>query len=144
LRIERRTAQGTLFHTSVSPTASPETLEALDAVADAALAHAIERGLIPRPPRRVRVEGDLYHGRVPEGAVYVGRAAPGLPASPYANPYTVKEHGETAVQLFVAYLDRRPELVERARRELAGKDLACWCKLDRPCHVDEWLRRLAG
>ena len=37
-------------------------------------------------PRRVRVLGDLYHGLIPEGAVYVGRAAPGLPASRYANP----------------------------------------------------------
>lgn len=22
------------------------------------------------------------------------------------------------------------------RRELAGKNLACWCKLDQPCHAD--------
>ncbi|MGW4426091.1 hypothetical protein, partial [Streptosporangium sp. NPDC004631] len=39
--------------------------------------------------RRVRVVGDLFHGRVPAGAVYVGRAAPGLKASPYANPHCV-------------------------------------------------------
>jgi hypothetical protein len=94
--------------------------------------------------KRVRVEGDLYHGRVPEGAVYVGRAAPGLPASRFRNPYTVKEHGEEAMNLFYRYLDRNPELVEAARRELAGKDLACWCKLDQPCHADELLRRING
>lgn len=26
--------------------------------------------------------------------------------------------------------------VEDVRRELAGKDLACWCPLDQPCHAD--------
>ena len=40
-------------------------------------------------PVRVRVIGDLFHGRIPDGAVYVGRAAPGLSASPYANPHRV-------------------------------------------------------
>ena len=36
-------------------------------------------------PRRVKVAGDLWHGRVPDGAVYVGRAAPGLKRSRWAN-----------------------------------------------------------
>lgn len=54
----------------------------------------------PRPPRRVRVQGDLYHGVIPVAddglpAVYVGRAAPGLKASPYANPFKV---GETVMR----------------------------------------------
>jgi Domain of unknown function (DUF4326) len=26
------------------------------------------------------------------------------------------------------------------RKELAGKNLACWCPLDHPCHADELLR----
>lgn len=26
--------------------------------------------------------------------------------------------------------------VEDIRRELAGRDLACWCRLDQPCHAD--------
>jgi hypothetical protein len=78
----------------------------------------------------VRVESDLFHARVPEGAVYVGRAAPGLPASPYANPYRAGIYGAaTAVELYRAYLAARPRLAEAARLELAGRDLACWCKL---------------
>lgn len=24
----------------------------------------------------------------------------------------------------------------KIRRELAGKNLACWCPLDQPCHAD--------
>lgn len=30
--------------------------------------------------------------------------------------------------------------VDDVRRELAGKNLACWCKLDAPCHADVLLR----
>jgi hypothetical protein len=30
---------------------------------------------------------------------------------------------------------RVPDL-DDIRRELAGKDLACWCPLDQPCHAD--------
>jgi hypothetical protein len=87
--------------------------------------------------RRVKVAGDLYHGRVPEGAVYVGRAAPGLPASPFANPFAVKQHGRAeAIRLYREYLLGDPELVAQARRDLAGRDLACWCRDDQQCHAD--------
>jgi hypothetical protein len=41
-------------------------------------------------PRRVKVTGDLWHASVPDGAVYVGRAAPGLRASPFANPFSLR------------------------------------------------------
>jgi hypothetical protein len=34
--------------------------------------------------------------------------------------------------------------VEDVRRELAGKDLACWCKLTDPCHADVLLAIAAG
>jgi hypothetical protein len=26
--------------------------------------------------------------------------------------------------------------IDDVRRELQGKDLVCWCKLDCPCHAD--------
>lgn len=92
-------------------------------------------------PRRVRVVGGLYHGRIPDGAVYVGRAAPGLPASPYANPYPVKEYGlDRCRDLFRQHVADSPLLVAAARAELGGKDLACWCPDNAPwCHADEWL-----
>lgn len=32
--------------------------------------------------------------------------------------------------------DLTEELIADARRELAGRDLACWCRLDQPCHGD--------
>jgi hypothetical protein len=40
--------------------------------------------------KRVKVTGDLFHGVVPNGAVYVGRGKPGLKQSPFHNPFTVK------------------------------------------------------
>jgi Domain of unknown function (DUF4326) len=80
--------------------------------------------------RRVRVQGDLFHGRVPDGAVYVGRAAPGLRASPYANPFPVSAHGAAeAVRLYLEHVASRPDVTAGIQRDLAGRDLACWCPL---------------
>lgn len=92
-------------------------------------------------PRRVRVTGGLHHGRVPDGAVYVGRAAPGLSASPYANPYRANVHGlDQCRTLFREHVADNPLLVAAARAELAGRDLACWCQPDTVwCHADDWL-----
>jgi len=41
-----------------------------------------------------------------------------------------------AVQRYRDHLDENPELLARARHELTGKDLACWCALDEPCHAE--------
>jgi hypothetical protein len=87
--------------------------------------------------RRVRVSGDLYHPVVPAGAIYVGRQGFGLRRSPWANPFSVREHGRAeALRRYRQWLHERPELIERARRELADRPLACWCALDVDCHAD--------
>ena len=97
--------------------------------------------------------GDLYHGRVPEGAVYVGRPAPGLPGSPFANrhrPGTCRACGQrhdraAAVIAYARDLAARPDLIAAARRDLTGVDLACWCRLDTgPCHAEVLLLVAAG
>ena len=104
-------------------------------------------------PRRVRVVGDLFHGRIPDGAVYVGRGAPGLQASRYANPHRVGKPCKvcpgtvhaTAVDAVDAYIrDTLPALAEDARRDLAGCDVACWCREGRPCHADVLLEVANG
>lgn len=106
-----------------------------------------------RTPRRVRMIGDLYHGRVPEGAVYVGRPAPGLTGSPFANRHragTCRACGQRhdrpgAVAAYARDLAARPALIAAARRDLAGADLACWCRLDTgPCHAEVLLLVAAG
>jgi hypothetical protein len=90
----------------------------------------------------VRIHWTRFKGKLPEDAAYVGR--PG----PFGNPFKVGEpHAddgapmtrEDAVDLFRLWI-AQPEqaaLRDRARRELAGKDLACACPLDGgPCHGD--------
>ncbi|MHB1063544.1 MAG: DUF4326 domain-containing protein [Georgenia sp.] len=87
--------------------------------------------------------------RIPPGAVNVAR--PGK----WGNPFAVgKPNGLGwgdvrnnlhAVQLFTRWLYLRPTLVlyERDRHtwmldhlnDLRGRDLACWCKPDQPCHA---------
>jgi protein gp37 len=95
-----------------------------------------------RRPRGVRVAGDLFHGQVPAGAVYVGRAAPGLARSPYANPFRASESTlearADAVDRYRAWIQHpsQRELLAAAHASLAGRDLACWCPLAGPCHRD--------
>jgi len=87
--------------------------------------------------------------RMPEGAVYVGRP------SYWGNPYGPLGFPAEAVTDGMVWSDQwRPWAVKRYRAwlelpgetgfarkveavvELAGKDLACWCPLDEPCHAD--------
>jgi len=60
---------------------------------------------------------------LPEGAVYIGR--PG----PWGNPFVIGEHGDRAAVIaqYREWLLGQPDLVARMRRELAGRDLVCWC-----------------
>lgn len=93
--------------------------------------------------------------RMPENAVYVGRPsrwgnpfALGEPCddSLYRNALIggvplarrgVVEDRAHAVELFRFWLMAKVPFTEAdVRRELAGKDLACWCPLDQPCHAD--------
>jgi hypothetical protein len=89
-------------------------------------------------PQRVKISGDLFHRQVPTCAVPV--AFP----SRYHNAYRAVRPRVRAVDLYREHLARNPELVERARLELAGKDLACWCPLDEPCHADVLLEIVNG
>jgi hypothetical protein len=89
---------------------------------------------LPQRIQRKRTRG----WRMPEGAVYVGRLPNGLGG--WGNPYIVGEHQtrQQAVDNFRrALVDGRLQYsVAKVRRELAGRDLACWCPLDQPCHAD--------
>ena len=71
--------------------------------------------------------------------VYIGHANPrrGLPQSPYANPFKVGKDGtrEECIEKYRTWLLSKPDLVERARRELRGKVLGCWCA-PKPSHGD--------
>jgi hypothetical protein len=84
---------------------------------------------MPKRIQRKRVKG----WRAPAGAVNCTR--PGK----WGNPFAVADYGlDAALHLFEANIS--DELKAAARTELRGHDLMCFCALDRPCHVDIWLR----
>lgn len=44
-----------------------------------------------------------------------------------------------AVELYETWVHAHPTLLDRIRRDLAGRDLMCWCAESLPCHVDTLL-----
>ncbi|NKR75812.1 DUF4326 domain-containing protein [Rhodococcus hoagii] len=111
---------------------------------------------MPQRIQRKRTKG----WRMPEGAVHVGR--PSKCGNPFDYRVTMSDDEISAAEArqFVtdAYRDRLADsdrhpgdpLYEGAptygeiRSELAGKDLACWCPLDQPCHADVLLEITNG
>ena len=97
----------------------------------------------PKRIQRKRTRG----WRMPAGAIYVGRP------TKWGNHIKVGDYGKSpqarrtahclAVLDFEKSIEWNPEgeaYKEAARRELRGHDLACWCRLDEPCHADVLLR----
>lgn len=72
-----------------------------------------------------------YKDVIPLNAVYIGRP------SKWGNPFAIGKDGdrEEVVAKYKSWLLRQPGKVEEARRELAGKDLVCFCA-PRSCHGD--------
>lgn len=113
---------------------------------------------MPERIRRRRTAG----WRMPEGAVYVGRPSKwGNPIdlSDVSAQFPSLDDRQVAQLVVVDFevLAKRGHLgcpnwrrvggargpiqwsypsVEEIRAELAGKDLACWCELEMPCHAD--------
>jgi hypothetical protein len=69
--------------------------------------------------------------RKPADAIVVARP------SRWGNPFPVAMFGrDDAVRRYRELVTSAPDIVETIRRDLAGHDLACWCKLTEPCHAD--------
>lgn len=91
---------------------------------------------MPERIQRKRVKG----WKMPPNTVSVTR--PGR----YGNPYTAKQAREAGykgsdTQIAQMCVDMfRQEMPTFAmlayQQELRGKNLACWCRLDQPCHAD--------
>jgi len=77
---------------------------------------------------------NMKEGEV-SNTVYVGRP------SKWGNPYVIGRHGDRheVISRYEKMLGRKPELVEAAKKELKGKDLACWCA-PQACHADLLLK----
>ena len=64
--------------------------------------------------------------------VYVSRP------SKWGNPYRIGVDGnrDQVLKKYREYSAATPSLVEDAKKELRGKNLACWCKPSEDCHAD--------
>lgn len=72
---------------------------------------------------------------MPPNTVYVGRP------TKWGNPHDLTDTPESrqwCIDQFrrLIYQPQNAELLALAKTELRGKDLACWCPLDQPCHAD--------
>lgn len=100
----------------------------------------------------IRIQRKRTKGwRAPMGSVYVGRP------TCYGNPFKVGDVDPLSkkvitpvmsVKLYRAYAsDMPPKAVGwwfNRLRELRGKDLMCWCRIDQPCHADVLLELANG
>jgi hypothetical protein len=108
----------------------------------------------PRTGEPKRIQLSRRKGwRRPQGAVNVSRPTQwGNPWRIGSTDWTVLPGGkidktphppltaEQAVASFRNSIEADPDRQAIIRRELGGKDLACWCPLDQPCHADVLLQ----
>lgn len=84
---------------------------------------------MPERIQRRRTKG----WRMPADTIYVGRG------SRWGNPFAINPTRDAAAVVtefrthVACYIANG---VGYPLRELRGKNLACWCSLDRPCHAD--------
>ena len=77
------------------------------------------------------------HSRSLNGLAAVVVARPGR----WGNPFRIGVDGDraTCVARFAARLEAQPHALDLT--VLRGRNLACWCSLDGPCHADVLLER---
>jgi hypothetical protein len=92
--------------------------------------------VIPHRVQRKRTRG----WKMPSNTIYVGRP------SKWGNPYwptktlTLDDCLIAYKALMTVRIKLHPE--KWNLNELKGKNLACWCALDKPCHADVLLKLL--
>ena len=86
----------------------------------------------------IRVQRKRTKGwRMPPNTIYVGRP------TKYGNPYQVScnQSDEFRIKQIEKYKSLMSLMLRQdAAEELKGKNLACFCPLDKPCHADVLLK----
>lgn len=80
-----------------------------------------------------------HHPNLPKDAVHIGRH------TAFGNPYRHPKDGtrKQVIQKFADWIATQPELIEKIRTELSGKDLICSC-WPLACHGDLLLKIANG
>ena len=93
----------------------------------------MQNKMIPQRIQRKRTKG----WRMPENTVYVGRG------SRWGNPHKIGGKCGPFMRDTITPWRAKHFYIEHAMRiprdeilKLRGKNLACWCALDQPCHAD--------
>ena len=75
---------------------------------------------------------------MPPNAIYVGRP------TKWGNPYVMTSivDRQHVILLYEGWLKRRLEEDSTFLDDLKGKDLACWCPVEKSCHADVILKIL--
>jgi hypothetical protein len=81
--------------------------------------------------RPIRIQRRRIKGwKMPPNTVYVGRP------TAYGNPFYVPRHGDAAKCVSDYRKWIKTNYDESQIEQLRGRNLACWCPLDKPCHAD--------
>lgn len=106
----------------------------------------------------IRVQRKRTKGwRMPPNTVYVGRPGTWRNMFPVGKPDEIggsltAANNASAVRMFKDFINgksmygkfNKEGFVQIVRHELKGKNLACWCRLDEPCHADYLLELANG
>ena len=99
---------------------------------------AVGSGALLASPRRIQLSRKAGW-KIPPNTVVVSRP------SKWGNPFTLKNNPRAiAVMRYDTLVSGNSSsdfpCIADIQRELRGKNLACWCPLDQPCHADVLLR----
>jgi RNA recognition motif-containing protein len=83
----------------------------------------------PQTTNRSRTQ--VVHCKKSNYDVYIGRP------SDWGNPFVIGKDGDRAdvIRKYRNWIMRQPDLLSRAKKELRGQRIACWCKPE-ACHGD--------
>ncbi|CAF2527720.1 unnamed protein product [Rotaria sp. Silwood2] len=89
----------------------------------------VSSNVIPETTNKPRTQ--VVHCRKSNYDVYIGRP------SDWGNPFVIGRDGDRAdvIRKYRSWIMRQPDLLARAKKELRGRRIACWCKPE-ACHGD--------
>lgn len=68
---------------------------------------------------------------MPPNTIYVGRP------TAYGNPFFAGHNAKTVEEAIALYRQKViPSFDQSQIEQLRGRNLCCWCAIDKPCHAD--------